>query len=88
MIDYSFSPFHSEIRKVKIYNAEDFEGMRRAGKLAAQTLDFIEPHIRPGVSTEQLNTLCHDLDTLLKSEEKEQAGCLANTSIKTPIIRA
>ncbi|GAO98136.1 methionine aminopeptidase [Caedimonas varicaedens] len=60
MIDYSFSPLHSEIRKVKIYNAEGFEGMRRAGKLAAQTLDFIEPHICPGVSTEQLNTLCHD----------------------------
>ena len=34
--------------------------MRRAGRLAAETLDFITPHVQPGVTTEELNTLCHE----------------------------
>ncbi len=34
--------------------------MRVAGHLAARVLDFIEPAVQPGVSTEHLNTLCHD----------------------------
>ncbi len=34
--------------------------MRAAGLLAAQTLDMIGPHVIPGVTTEELNTLCHD----------------------------
>jgi methionyl aminopeptidase len=43
-----------------IHTAEDFEGMRKAGRLAAEVLDFITPHVQPGVTTEHLNTLCHD----------------------------
>ncbi len=39
---------------------ENFEGMRAAGKLAAEVLDFITPYIIPGVSTEKLDQLCHD----------------------------
>ncbi len=38
----------------------DFESMRRAGRLAAETLDFITPHVTPGTTTEDLNRLCHD----------------------------
>ncbi len=38
----------------------DYEGMRVAGKLAAEVLDFIIPHVQPGVTTDELNTLCHD----------------------------
>ncbi len=45
---------------IKIHTKEDFAGMRKAGKLASQTLDFIAPHVNPGISTEELNTLCHD----------------------------
>jgi methionyl aminopeptidase len=33
--------------------------MRRAGTLAAETLDFITPHIRPGITTGELDRLCH-----------------------------
>jgi methionyl aminopeptidase len=43
-----------------IHKAEDFVGMRKAGKLAAETLDFITPHVKPGVATEELDKLCHD----------------------------
>lgn len=46
--------------KIKIHKPEDFEGMRAAGKLAAETLDFIMPHVVPGVTTGELDRLCHD----------------------------
>ncbi|WP_370853119.1 type I methionyl aminopeptidase [Oceanibacterium hippocampi] len=34
--------------------------MRRAGRLAAETLDMITPHVVPGVTTEELDRLCHE----------------------------
>ena len=34
--------------------------MRRAGRLSAQVLDFITPHVVPGVTTAALDKLCHD----------------------------
>ena len=37
--------------------------MRAAGRLAAETLDMIGPHVVPGVTTETLNTLCHEFIT-------------------------
>jgi methionyl aminopeptidase len=47
-------------RSIKLHGPEGFEGMRRAGRLAAETLDFITPHVIPGVSTAELDKLCHD----------------------------
>ena len=38
-------------RPIPLHAAEGFAGMRRAGRLAAETLDFIAAHIRPGIST-------------------------------------
>ncbi|MEO3429218.1 type I methionyl aminopeptidase [Pelagibius sp. CAU 1746] len=43
-----------------IHDEAGFEGMRRAGRLAAETLDMITPEVKPGVTTEHLNRLCHD----------------------------
>ncbi len=43
-----------------IHNDSDFEGMRKAGKLAAQTLDYVTPFVKTGISTLELNDLCHD----------------------------
>ena len=37
--------------RVKLHAAPHFEAMRRAGRLAAETLDMIGPHVRAGVST-------------------------------------
>lgn len=34
--------------------------MRKAGRLAAQALDFIAPYVKPGTSTGKLNDLCHE----------------------------
>jgi methionyl aminopeptidase len=49
-----------EERRIKIHGPEDFAGMRVAGRLAAETLDFIAPHVVPGVTTGELDRLCHD----------------------------
>lgn len=40
--------------------AEEIVKMRVAGRLAAEVLDFIEPHVHAGVTTDHLNQLCHD----------------------------
>jgi len=45
---------------VTIKSSEDQEKMRVAGRLAADVLDMIGPHVMPGVSTEELDRICHD----------------------------
>lgn len=45
---------------IKLYGPEGFEGMRRAGRLAAETLDALVPHVVPGVTTEELDTLVRE----------------------------
>ncbi len=48
-----------EARHIRIHGPDDFEGMRWAGKLAAETLDHITPLVVPGVTTEELDNACH-----------------------------
>ena len=48
---------------ITINNQEDIEKMKVAGKLASEVLDFITPFVKPNVTTEQINTLCHDFMT-------------------------
>ena len=45
---------------VTIKTPEEQNQMRTAGALAAQVLDMIEPYVQPGVSTEELDRLCHE----------------------------
>ena len=40
-----------------IHKSEDFEGMRKAGNLAARTLDLLVDHVKPGVSTQELDRI-------------------------------
>ena len=42
------------------HGAEGFAGMRAAGRLAAEVLDMITPHVAAGISTEELDRICHD----------------------------
>ena len=44
---------------ITIYGEEAFVGMRAAGRLAAEVLDYITPYVVPGVPTEELDDLCH-----------------------------
>lgn len=40
-----------------IHKSDDFEGMRKAGNLAARTLDLLVDHVKPGVSTQELDRI-------------------------------
>jgi methionyl aminopeptidase len=44
---------------IAIHTGEDFEHMRKAGRLAAEVLDYITDFCTPGVTTEALDRLCH-----------------------------
>ena len=46
--------------EIKLYGAEAFEGMRRAGQLTARALDMLVDEVRPGVTTERLDRLAFE----------------------------
>src|SRR3569623_716852 len=43
-----------------IKTADEIAKMRVAGRLAAEVLHMIRPHVKAGVTTEELNQICHD----------------------------
>jgi len=45
---------------IRLKKQDDIEAIRNAGRLALRTLDLVEAHIRPGVTTDAINTLVHD----------------------------
>jgi methionyl aminopeptidase len=45
---------------VTIKTPAEIEKMRIAGRLAAEVLEMIGAHVKPGVTTDQLNSICHD----------------------------
>lgn len=45
---------------ITLHKKEDFKSMEKAGLLAAEVLDFIIPYIKPGITTNQINDLCHE----------------------------
>ncbi|MFC3533635.1 type I methionyl aminopeptidase [Vogesella facilis] len=47
-------------RRVTLHHAADIAKARRAGQLAAEVLHMIAEHVKPGVSTDELDKLCHD----------------------------
>ncbi|MEO6351504.1 MAG: type I methionyl aminopeptidase [Burkholderiaceae bacterium] len=47
-------------QQIPLHDAAAFSAMHAAGRIAADTLDFIEPYIKPGVSTAELDRLCED----------------------------
>jgi methionyl aminopeptidase len=50
----------AELRRITLHPPADFAPMRAAGRLAAETLDMITRHVRPGVTTAELDRICHD----------------------------
>ena len=45
---------------VSIKTDNDIAGMREAGRLAAEVLEMVEPLVEPGISTGELDRICHD----------------------------
>ncbi len=50
----------SESRRITLHAPADFAPMMAAGQLAAVTLDMIGAHVRPGISTGELDRICHE----------------------------
>ena len=46
--------------RVKIRTAEEIAKARESGRLAAQVLQMITPHVQPGVSTDELDRICRE----------------------------
>jgi methionyl aminopeptidase len=46
---------------IRVKQEKDIEGIRRAGRLALETLDWVESRLRPGMMTDEINTLVHGL---------------------------
>lgn len=47
-------------RGVKILNKEEIDGMRRVCRLAREVLDIVASHIKVGVTTDELDRICHE----------------------------
>ena len=45
---------------IKIHSPEDYEGMRKIGKIAAQALDLLAAHVKPGISTDELDSIAFE----------------------------
>ena len=45
---------------IVLHGPEAFAAMRKSGRFAAEVLDFITPYVKPGVTTGELDQLCHD----------------------------
>jgi methionyl aminopeptidase len=46
--------------RIRLKQAADIQGIREAGRLVIDTLDLVESKIRPGITTDEINTLVHD----------------------------
>ena len=58
---------------ISIKTPEDIEKMRVAGRLAAEVLEMIEPYVKPGVSTGELDRICNDY---IVNEQHAVSACL------------
>ena len=52
---------HARDGAIKLHGPAGFEGMRKAGRLAAEILDALVPHVVPGVTTEELDTIVRNM---------------------------
>lgn len=52
--------FESRTGAIKIHGPEGFDGMRRAGRLAAECLDMLTPHVKPGAVTDEIDRLARE----------------------------
>ena len=58
-IDAAVAPLR-KTGQIKIYDAEAFAAMRRAGQLVAECLDMLVPEIKPGLPTSRIDELVFD----------------------------
>lgn len=66
---------------VHIKTPEEIEKMRVAGRLAAEVLEMIEPYVKPGISTDALDRICHDY---IVNHQQAIPACLGYKSSSHP----
>ncbi|HXY59794.1 MAG TPA: type I methionyl aminopeptidase [Methylocystis sp.] len=59
-IESRLAPAGRKTGSIKLHGPEDFEGMRKVGRLAADALDMLAAEVKPGVSTNALDKLVYD----------------------------
>lgn len=69
---------------VTLKTAEDIAGMRVAGKLAADVLEMIAEHVKPGVTTEALDRICHDYIVDVQKPSLRRSTTRASPSPSAP----
>ena len=62
---------------ISIKTPEEIEKMRVAGRLAAEVLEMIEPFVKPGVSTGELDRICNDY--IVNEQHARTKSVLINT---------
>jgi methionyl aminopeptidase len=53
-------PLHRIFMSVTIKNIDEIEKMRISGRLASEVLEMVVPYVEPGITTEELDKICHD----------------------------
>jgi methionyl aminopeptidase len=56
----SYKDSYYKKHKIRLKEKDDIEGIKAAGRIAIATLDLVESQIRPGMTTDEINTLVHD----------------------------
>jgi methionyl aminopeptidase len=59
-VDQLEAAFVTRSSTIKIHGPEGFEGMRQAGRVAAECLDMLTPHVKVGASTDELDRLARE----------------------------
>ncbi|HFB2048927.1 MAG: type I methionyl aminopeptidase [Hyphomicrobiaceae bacterium] len=59
-IDFNHNMTCIRNNDIPLHGHEAFEGMRKAGKLAAEVLDILVPYVKPGVTTEFIDDLVYN----------------------------
>ncbi|GGC96613.1 type I methionyl aminopeptidase [Aquisalinus flavus] len=60
MTDAAITDTPRRTGEIRQHGEEGFEGMRKAGRLAAQCLDLLAGHVQPGVSTEEIDRIARE----------------------------
>ncbi len=65
-------------------DAEGVQGMRVAGRLASEVLDYLTPHVQPGVTTNALDKLAHDYITQVQGGIPAPLNYLGGSTVPYP----
>jgi len=60
MSNLEFARAQARDTKIKLHGPEAFAGMAKAGRLVAEALDLLIEHVKPGVTTDELDAIAFD----------------------------